>query len=193
MDWKVLIIGLIPLAVFILSTIFRSVEEAQEARRPPRVPEEGGPRKVRRPTSELDRFLEEARKRREKQPVAENETHVEIVLTPPPPPPPAEKPAEKPRPRVEERPRKPREAPPRRKVEAPRVKIPEALPVEPTPSGTVSPPLAAPAIVAPHSPPSVSLLRVMNLLRERDSLTTALVLHEIFDRPVSQRRRGRSG
>ena len=55
MDWPVLIIALIPIAVWILATIFRGVEEAQEKNRPRN---DGAQVKVpRRPAGELDRFL----------------------------------------------------------------------------------------------------------------------------------------
>src|SRR5947209_18888250 len=65
MHWEIFLIPLIAMGVWLLGTIFRNAEEerARMARRPPG---DGGVRvPQRRPVTDLDRFLEEARRRRE--------------------------------------------------------------------------------------------------------------------------------
>lgn len=176
MDWKVLIIGLIPLGVWILSTIFRGIEDAREQEKPRPAPgERPAPKTPRRPTSELDRFLDEARRRRDTSPKRREEPILEAVpvAKPPAPPPPAP-------PRVEKRPPKPREV---RKASQP----------APTPYVNVVPvelpaPPPAPARLPPAHPPSPALAKVVAMLRDRDAVTTAVVLREILDKPLSQRR-----
>src|SRR5262249_53877723 len=66
MHWEVLIIPLIAIGVWVLSTIFKSVEDERQKERLRRGPgsQGGGPR-PRRPVTDLDRFLEEARRRRQ--------------------------------------------------------------------------------------------------------------------------------
>ncbi len=64
MKWEALIIPLIGLAVWILSTIFRGREEQQQERTRRPGTDRGAVRPPRRPATELDRFLEEARARR---------------------------------------------------------------------------------------------------------------------------------
>jgi hypothetical protein len=95
MSWEVLLIPIIALAVWILSSIFRSVEDEREKNKPRRTPSEGGRLRVpppqRRPVTDLDRFLEDARRRRE---AAQ-------------PRPPAEATAPRPEPRVERPPERP--------------------------------------------------------------------------------------
>jgi hypothetical protein len=63
MHWEVLIIPLIAVAVWLLGTIFRGAEEERQRNRARRPGE--GARPPRRPVTDLDRFLEEARRRRE--------------------------------------------------------------------------------------------------------------------------------
>src|SRR5579872_5684220 len=99
MHWEVLIIPLIALGVWILGTIFRTEEEKAKGR--PRRPGEGGGRSPqRRPTTELDRFLEEARRRRE---AAERRQQPEPSARPPEPRPQVVRPPAPARP-VERRP-----------------------------------------------------------------------------------------
>src|SRR5947209_4681140 len=103
MHWEILIIPLIAVGVWLLGTIFRGVEEERQKARPRR-PGEGGP--MRRPVTDLDRFLEEARRRRE---AAEERSNpqgpvwAQILEPSPAPPPEAVEPAPP-------RPRKPRPA-----------------------------------------------------------------------------------
>src|SRR5262245_43473698 len=59
--WELLLIILVPLGVWFLSTVFKG-EDDRPGNRPPR---EAKPQQQRRPVSDLDRFLEEARRRRE--------------------------------------------------------------------------------------------------------------------------------
>lgn len=165
MDWKVLVIGLIPLGVWILSTIFRGLEDAREQEKPQPAPGERPPRTPRRPSSELDRFLDEARKRREVSPKRTVEPVLEALPVPKPSPPPR---VEAPPPR----PRKPEPAPP------PVVVLPVELPPAPP----------APARLPQRDQPSPALAKVVAMLRGRDAVATAVVLREILDRPLSQRR-----
>jgi hypothetical protein len=185
MDWPVLVIALIPVAVWILATIFRGVEEAKEKGRPPRPRGDGAQVKVpRRPAGELDRFLDEARRRREPSPKRRAEPTVtgplELERVP------VEKPA--PRPPVVVR----REPPKPRKAEAP-VPVPVAPPVVVVAPPLPEPPLPPPPQLRPAVPPrpaSPLVARLGGMLRDRDSLALAFVLREVFDRPVSQRRVG---
>jgi hypothetical protein len=64
MHWEILVIPLIAFGVWILGSIFRGAEEAAKERARRR-PGEDGPAKPRRGGTDLDRFLEEARRRRE--------------------------------------------------------------------------------------------------------------------------------
>jgi hypothetical protein len=177
-DWKVLIIGLIPLGVWILSTIFRGIEDAREQEKQPRpAPGERPVKAPRRPSSELDRFLDEARRRREVSPKrrAEPEPVLEAlpVAKPPEPPPP---------PRVEKRAPSPSKARETRKAEPPPPVV--VLPVE------LPPPPPAPARLPPRSQPSPALAKVVGMLRDRNAVAMAVALREILDRPLSQRRGG---
>jgi hypothetical protein len=169
-DWKVLIIGLIPLGVWILATIFRGIEDAREQEKPRPEPGERPLRTPRRPTSELDRFLEEARRRRDSSPKRPAEPVLEALPVPKPPEP-------APPPRVERRPAKPRE--PRKAPEpAPQSVV---LPVE------LPPPPPAPARLPARGQPSPALAKITAMLRDREVVATALALREIFDKPLSQR------
>jgi hypothetical protein len=213
MHWEVLIVPLIALGVWILGTLFRP-EEDERAKQRRRGPLEGGARlPPRRPVTDLDRFLEEARRRRE---TAERGRSAS---------PPAET-APEPQQRVarppllqdrpsREPPRRPRPAPstPSRR---PAAEVPVALPVarpvtipvpEPSiPTAVVVPiaePIPPPADAAEVSPAGVHpdaphkrspvltpvLAQVAALLRSPQSAGAALVLREIFDQPLCRRRR----
>src|SRR6516164_3785374 len=99
MHWEILIIPLIALGVWILGTLFKGEDERNKrgARGPGGSVRRAPPR---RPVTDLDRFLEESRRRRE----AEER---ERALPVPPPRPVAT------RPPLRERVAKPREMPPR--------------------------------------------------------------------------------
>ena len=188
MHWEILIIPLIALGVWILGTLFKPAEDdkmKQSIRRPGGVP---GRAPVRRPVTDLDRFLEEARRLRE----AEER----------PKPPPAPVPA---RPTAARRPQRlapQREmssvaAPVVRKAEVP-IAVPPAKPVvEPARPAPVA--VAAPTREAPAPPPAPTTTRaaqpspilqqVRSLLSKPQTAGAAFVLREIFDRPLSMRRR----
>lgn len=188
MDWPVLIIALIPVAVWILSTIFRGAEELRDKERSQ--PTGASPQVPKRPTTELDRFLEEARRRRDTAPKQAKPTiapplqEALPVARPSEPPPPVrreekiDRPAK--RPASERKPPSAPVQPPPRVVEMPVVQS-ESAPVSSQPAPSPTPP------TRPHRP-SLLLNRLSTMLRDRDSLATAFLLREIFDRPISQRR-----
>lgn len=181
--WEILIIPLIALGVWILGTLVKSEDEKTKkgVRRPGSVSTRGPGR---RPVTDLDRFLEEARRRRE----------AEESPKPPPVPPPVRTPIA--RPPLRERPTRQREAPPR--VAAPVIRtteVPVAQPVEqpalvepvstvvPARDATPPPPIETrPAQVSPI------LQQVRSLLSKPQTAGTAFVLRELFDRPLCQRR-----
>jgi hypothetical protein len=211
--WEALIIPLIALAVWILGAIFRGGEQQQQEReRRPRSGAEGGrPRGPRRPTSELDRFLEEARARRKPAapPVETERPRPEpVILEAVPVETPPEKPPERPRPSPERRPkpRPPVTTPP----VAPAVRVPVAQPIAMPAAVAPAPPPPAPvmerrtptqnpeaerapalAMSVPTTQPrrtSALGLKLLEMLRDKQSLATAVMLREIFDRPVAMRR-----
>jgi hypothetical protein len=198
------LILLVPLAVWILSSIFKSEEDRPGAR-----PAAGNrPPVQRRPVTDLERFLEEARRRREmtasrQQPAAEA----------PRPAPMREK---RPPPVMEQRPTRAPQEPRRRQVESP---APRRQPVlleavaDATPVVAPAPPeemarvadaaqrAAAAALVvptrvaapprpaAPRAQTSPALRHLAALLRSPQSAGTAIVLREVFDQPLCRRRR----
>jgi hypothetical protein len=195
MHWEILIIPLIALGVWILGTLFKGEDERQkkDVRRPGNF---SGRPPARRPVTDLDRFLEEARLRREA------EEKRKAPPAPPPRPPIA-------RPPLSQRPPRQRETSPR--PARPPIRIEEVPVAVPT-----SRPVAAPAVVeavlavprpqpvaeAPSSPPpspvptttrdtrpSPILQQVRSLLSKPQTAGTAFVLREIFDRPLCMRRR----
>lgn len=186
MHWEILIIPLIALAVWIFGTLFKGGEDEKTkkgVRRPGKV---SGRTPGRRPVTDLDRFLDEARRRRD----------AEERPKPTPPPPPA-------RPTVaraplRERPSRPRETPPRaappliRREEVPvAVAVAQPVAAEPVPA---APPIRDAAIApAPTTTRDTRLSpivqQVRSLLSKPQTAGTAFVLREIFDRPLCQRRR----
>ncbi len=183
MDWPVLVIALIPVAVWILATIFRGVEEANEKNRP-RPRGDGAQVKVpRRPSGELDRFLEEARRRRDPAQKPRREPTPAEAALPERVPPPVEKPAPRPPARREEH--RPRTRP---RVEIPIPAPPVVVVTTPAPAPEPVPPPPPPRLAAPPRPVSPVAKRLGAMLRDRDSLALAVILREVFDRPVSQRR-----
>jgi hypothetical protein len=207
--WEALIIPLIALAVWILGAIFRGGEQQQERERRPRPGPEGGrARPPRRPTSELDRFLEEARARRKPAPPVETERSQPepVMLEAVPVETPPEKPRERPPPSPERRP-KPRPPVATTTPVAPPVRVPVAQPLTmPAPVVPAPPPPGpvmemagptqkpqgepAPAISVPPTRlrrPSAAALKLLEMLRDKQSLATAVMLREVFDRPVALR------
>jgi hypothetical protein len=204
MDWKTFIIPVIGLAVWLLAQMMgREVNKRPTRTPPPKPPEEepsaqSGPRWQRpappappaepapRPqqtSAELERFLREVRRRQQAATPKPREVEVSrpqptprpVVLAPAPVRP--VQAAEPPRPR-------------------PTV-IPEALPAPTStlPTQTLpvlSAPPAPTTVSAPTSrPSSIAARQVRALVQSRHSLAAALVLREIFDKPLSRRPRRR--
>jgi hypothetical protein len=193
-DWKLLIIPLIPLAVWIIATIFQSLgeqqekEKEQERRRTPRP--DGMPRgdpkptAARRPGSDLDRFLQEARQRRTVSRAGRTELDRPPLRQEAPPPVvdvPVAVPVEVARPIPRPEP------PPAPVAEPPRRVAPIATPAPPPPPEPAPPP--RPVVVSPTTavPVSPVVARLRALLRDRTSLQTAIALREVLDRPKCQR------
>jgi len=200
-NWEVLIVPLIALAVWILSTIFRSVEEQRQANRP----EPGGP--PRRPMTELERFLDEARRRRgaTENPEVSQASAGPAIEAPLPAIPlampvrPEERPSTEGLLRKERKPR-PRQmpvaSPPPRRSEEPIVAPPAMRMPEPSPPATVTPapPVvrpgkepAAPAGVRPGARLSPLVARLKGSLKDRESLRVAFLLGEVLGPPLCQR------
>ena len=189
MHWEILIIPLIALGVWILGTLFKPGEDdkmTKGVRRPGGVPGRGS---VRRPVTDLDRFLEEARRRRE------------VEERPKPPAPAA--PARPTTARAPQRRAPLREAPPIAPPVVRRAEVPIPIPVA---RPVAQPARAEPVLVVaptrdapPPSPPAPTTTRptqpspivqqVRSLLSKPQTAGTAFVLREIFDRPLSMRRR----
>ncbi len=206
MQWEVLV-PIIVMAVFILINVFRTNDETQrDARRRAQ-----GAAPPNRPPSEVERFLEEINKLKQR---AEEKKRAAGEDTPRAAPP-VVMPTPTPAPRIEApvRPRPPRPVvtpPPRRPLpESPRVRPPlevVATPVAPPPPPlTPAPPPVpvVPAVVAsvpvlspPPAPmvttvpeklsPAAAQLRA--LLRSPQTLRVAVLLHEVLGPPRCKRR-----
>jgi hypothetical protein len=209
MDWRFVLILLVPLAVWVLSSIFRPSEEERRGER--RRAGEGPPR---RPATELDRFLEEARRRKgagrpaeapERPPEARPEARVERVPLPARPVAPAAPPRPRQAPAAERRPSLGREGraaepapPPRRPVAEPALVVQPVL-VVPPPPPPPAPAAPAPVVLAPappvggavsrkpERPTSTFLTQLAALLQKKETVGAAVVLREIFDRPLCDR------
>lgn len=211
MDWIKWLIPLIALAVYILSNMAKEREETRRPLRPlpPPLPppKDTGDRPKRSP-SEVDRFLEEVRRRRE-------ETAKPAEVKPAAPRPVAERQPE--RPAVVERPRPQRPAPAEAltrpgssgkeepvKQQRPPARRPaagqEAIPVvqlAPLPAASIlaPPPQPTPELGALHlSMPqaravSPAAKQLMELLKTPQTLRTAFLLREVFERPRCRRPR----
>jgi hypothetical protein len=204
MNWAVWLILLIPVAVSILSLLFRPPKE--EPRRGGRLrpnPPDGAnpPRPARRSVSDIDQFLEEINRRRRE--AAERRRAPE----PPPLVPPREErpaPALPPRPRPAPPPERPARRPERetplvpprvreRVPEPRRMVIAEAVvaPVEAPPAPRIEVVEAAAVIVAqvqrPRRAVSPALAQLLPLLSRPQGLRNAVLLREIFEGPVSRR------
>ena len=180
MHWEILIIPLIALGVWILGTLFKSEDE--KTRKSGRRLNSASPRPpVRRPVTNLEQFLEEARRRRE----------AEERAKAPPAPPPARAPIS--RPPLRERPPRPAQTPRVAPAVIRREEAPVAVPVaRPVASAEVVE-AAVPPLLAPYAPrpeqPSPIVQQARALLSKPQTAATAFVLREIFDRPLSRRRR----
>jgi hypothetical protein len=192
MHWELLIIPLIALGVWILGTLFKGGED-ERFKNLGRKPGGGGGRlPPRRPVTDLDRFLEEARLRRE----AEERRQA-------PPPLPARPTMS--RPPLRERPAPPRETPVSRNVPPPQRKgeVSPAIPVaRPIPKAVLEEPILLEPVAEPaparsvvpattrETRPSPLLQQVRSLLSKPQSARTAFALREIFAPPLCRRRRG---
>lgn len=106
MNWEVLIIPLIALGVWIIGTVFGKTDEPTLRRPARRRPE--GQRSTGPATADLDRFLEEARRKREGKPSQPEPIPVAELVPQPRPIPPRPEPI-RPTPTAERQPPKPRE------------------------------------------------------------------------------------
>jgi hypothetical protein len=205
MDFTVLIIPLLALGIWILGTVFGKAEEPArpparrpEARRPP-MPAPGAP------STDLDRFLDEARRRREAAERRAAPPAPAPTVTPTPSPRPVSPRTEAPRPTVrtsERRPPRPREAPrpepTRREVRVeptpmptPTALVAEAIPVaevvgDLTLTGVAA--IATPAAAVARRPVSPAIAQVLGLLRSPRDARVAILLREILDPPLALRR-----
>jgi hypothetical protein len=194
MHWEILIIPLIALGVWILGTLFKGAENDPVKRGVRRPSSSSGRAPARRPVTDLDRFLEEARRRRE----AEERRKV-----PAPPPRPATT-----RVPLSERPSRNLDVPSRPVPTARRAEeVPAVIPVaqpssarEAAPEAALVVPRAKRVVEASPPPPSAPvttrdtrpspiLQQVRSLLSKPQTAGAAFVLREILDRPRCQRRR----
>jgi hypothetical protein len=208
-----ILILLVPLGVWIFSSIFKSDDERPAARAAPG----SRPSPQRRPVTDLERFLEEARRRRElaekrqaeesdkkarPAPRAESRANPlpERRTVRPAPPQPARRSVDSPIARTVRAPvlleaiaePLPTVVPAAR-TDPPRADVPRSetvvLPVQ-VPVAMLVEPLAPAARVGPATKaPSPALVQLAQLLQSPRSAGTAIVLREIFDRPLCRRGR----
>jgi hypothetical protein len=196
--WEIWLIILIPVAVSILSLLFRSAKEEPRRNGRPRPNPQDVPsgRPPRRSVSDIDQFLEEINRRRREAAEKRKSGEPVVVAVPAPPPvrprpaPPVLRPAR----RVERERQPPRIREPLPPPE--RIIITEAVPLPPSPAAPEwqPPPPAEPRHPPQGAKPTVvnpALAQVLPLLRSPQGLRSAIVLREIFDRPLCQR--GRQG
>ena len=183
MEWWQLVFALILIAAYVIKHIVAVQQETQQTRPPaPSAPKSvvmtSSDEDVARERTELDRRLEEAIERRrdmEESPISSRLPQRSIPM----PAPPVVRPV-------------PRYQPP--------VAVPRPAPVKPTiPVVVAAPPVPGPKQMPPIAlgvaatvtarPVSPAVRQVLDLLKSGQSLAAAVVLREILDRPVSQRRR----
>jgi hypothetical protein len=176
MGWEILVIPIIGVAVWIISTLIRGSEDAKRG--------ESAPRKRPEKVTDLDRFLREVQRRRE---AAEREEQLPRRLEP------------EEEERVQRRPQPPpgRRPPPDEEaiavvipVEA--VAVPPPLPAAPVLRTIAAPPLpvwlADPASAPePRRRESAAPAGLRDLLRSRDGLRTAMILREVLGPPLALR------
>jgi hypothetical protein len=207
MDWIKLAIPLVVLAFWILGHLLRNQQEEappMSRRLPPRPDGDPPGTRPRRTTTDVERFLEEVRRRREGQPSnltqeeEEAETGRSKDATSTRPVPPARPVLPVPRP-VE-----PVQRPP---LKRPLLREPPAVVPVPPPAEevVVARLVAGPGEVAPprSGPPPVpsslldmkapSAVQLLHFLKSRQSIATAVVLREVFEAPLSRRSGARRG
>jgi hypothetical protein len=181
MGWEILVIPIVVVAVWIISTVIRGADESRKAN-PPR-------RKRPEQATDLDRFLREVRRRRE---AAEGEEESSSRVDPEEEEPIAVEPRRPTRPRAKW------QTPPEEDIA---VVLPvEAVPVArlvlaaPVLRAVEAPPLPAlppnaTAEALPPRPESRALVGLRQLLQSRDGLRRAMILKEVFGPPLALRRR----
>jgi hypothetical protein len=189
MNWEFILVLLIPVGVWVLSSLFKGAD-ADEANRPRRGPGQGGrPRAA----SDIDRFLEEINRRRKES--------AERQFTPPQEVPVAEEVRRGPPPRAQTPRRRPGSSRPNRArpvrsvpdlvevVAAPQVDFPTPAPSPVLSVEEVRPPVAMPSERFPATATlSRSVLPLKALLGTRENLRMVLVLREILGPPVCKRK-----
>lgn len=205
MFWSVVMILIIALGVMILGSLFRGSEPERKDGRA----DDAAAGRPRRSANDLDRFLNEIQRRRQaggrapQPPAAEGGRPAERRSSRPP----QAVPVPTARPSEQSRRRPPRPQTPSSRVPAPTPvveAIRTALPplAEPMVAQVVvpldRPPLAAPAAALPAAapPPSVrerarspALTQLTAMLRSPRQMRAAIILREILNPPLSQRRR----
>lgn len=174
------IIPVIAIAVWILSNLIRPEEKPKRELFPPRRFPLPGMDQPPRPTSEVDRFLEEINRLRKKSEEARQSEEMEEPQAAPPPPPP--RPVERPRPVppvIEVV--LPASIPTIRMAPAP-VEVLDVLPAMPLPP----PPPIIPVPIRRGSP-AVAQLQAM--LQSPQSLRTAMLLQTVLEPPRCRKRR----
>jgi hypothetical protein len=180
MPWEILIVPIIGVAVWIISTLIRGAEQGKGP--------EGGPRRRPEQATDLDRFLREVNRRRQARQREEEPQEQALSVE-----------------RQEPQPRAKWSTSPPQETALP-TPVPEVIPV-------VLPVLeekivatSAPALRVHEAPPlpelpaeksarlqperseSAPALSLRKLLRSRDGIRNAMILHEVLGPPLSRRR-----
>jgi hypothetical protein len=223
---EIFIIPLIAFAVWVLQYVFKTPEDDKKQQtnrpRPPSAQRQGntprqgqgqGTARPKRQVNDLDRFLEEARKRKQQ------EESKPIVLAEVAPDQPLDrseqvererkaasraKPPAPARPnRPERSPKRPQPEPPRRPAPPPPPPLREKLtpillevapvelarPVVPTPPQSLAVPVAQLLSGVSKKAPSPLMGELLKMMKKPQGVALAVILHEILEPPVSQRRR----
>ncbi len=201
-DWVGLLIPLIIAAVWILNQLVKNREDPR--RKPPPLPapgeDEPGPR-PRRTASDVDKFLDEVRRRRAR---AEGREASAPVQAPPRRRPPVRQPVPEVQrtfpPPSQVPPPLPRTRPPAppfsSSLPAPRIPpredilVAEVVSLSPAPAHRLTGLAPAPVLVpvpAVRATASTPLAETLSLLKKRQTLAAAVVLREIFGPPLSAR------
>jgi hypothetical protein len=172
MPWEILIVPIIGVAVWIISTLIRGAEQGKGP--------EGGPRRRPEQVTDLDRFLREVNRRRqgrqrEEEPAAPAEPRREMPReTPPPPPVPELIPVVLPV--VEE------SVVVEPASSAPALRVHEAPPLPEMPAERSAKPL-------PERAESAAAMPLRKLLCSREGIRNAIILREVLGPPLARRRR----
>lgn len=195
MDWRFLIITLIPLAVWIIWNIIRTIDDQNEDKDTSEPDAQRRPDThlsfpaMRRPPNDFDQFAREARSRRASR-AHQEESQRSRRRADQEPFPKRQRAEELPRARPvlqDELPRaRPVEQPPRTQPPAPVVA--QTAP-SPQPQPEPQPLPVTPVLQTPDRPGSAIGTRLRTLLGDRESLMAAVALHEILGRPVCMRPR----